>query len=109
LREDKTIQISSANTLVLVILRDGSLHGYEIAREVERRSGDRISFNHGTLYPVLYALEKRGLIVSQWEQPAGERRRRMYTLTDDGRVEVERAIAQWHSFSEAINRVIEGA
>jgi DNA-binding PadR family transcriptional regulator len=109
LKEDKTIQISSATTLVLVILRGGSLHGYEIAREVERRSGDRISFNHGTLYPVLYALEKRELIVSEWDQAPGERRRRTYTLTEAGKAEAERAIAQWHSFSDAINRVIEGA
>jgi len=106
--EERGLQKSSATTLVLVVLRDGARHGYDIAREVERRSDNVISFNHGTLYPVLYALEKSNLIASQWEHPEGERRRRVYALTDEGRREVEKAIQSWNDFSRAIDKVIEG-
>jgi len=108
MNEDRGIQKSSATTLVLVVLRDGARHGYDIAREVERRSENVISFNHGTLYPVLYALEKAGLIQSQWEQPEGERRRRVYELTESGQAEVAKAVRDWTNFSQAINKVIEG-
>ena len=54
-------------TMILAVLRDGARHGYDVAREVERRSDQRIRFNDGTLYPVLHALEKEGLIVRTWE------------------------------------------
>lgn len=104
----KGLKQSSATTLVLVVLRDGARHGYDIAREVLRRSDNVIAFNHGTLYPILYELEKSGKIQSQWEQPDGERRRRVYALTDAGRIEVEHAVKSWLDFSQAINKVIEG-
>ncbi|MBN9502156.1 MAG: helix-turn-helix transcriptional regulator [Armatimonadetes bacterium] len=104
--EDKGLQKSTATTLVLVVLLDGARHGYDIAREVERRSENRLMFSHGTLYPVLYALEKSGDLESCWEQPIGERKRRVYALTDSGRREAEKAIAEWREFSTAMSKVI---
>ncbi|CAN5672936.1 helix-turn-helix transcriptional regulator [soil metagenome] len=94
-------------TLVLVILRDGRRHGYDIAKEVERRSQAQLTFNHGTLYPMLYVLEDRGLIASDWVQPTGERRRREYYLTPEGETESDKAIKEWYAYAEAMHRVIE--
>ncbi|MBC8100961.1 MAG: helix-turn-helix transcriptional regulator [Cytophagales bacterium] len=95
--------------LVLVVLRDGASHGYEIAREVERRSGDALSFKYGTLYPILHSLEKEGMITGEWEHPQGERRsRRVYSLTEQGLVETEKALKTWETFASAVNRVIQG-
>ncbi|RYG37741.1 PadR family transcriptional regulator [bacterium] len=109
LAEDRGLQKSNATTLVLVVLRDGARHGYDIAREVERRSDNVLSFNHGTLYPVLHALEQNELIQSTWEQPEGERRRRVYCLTEAGTAEADREIARWRSFSDAMEKVIGGS
>lgn len=105
--EDRGLQKSGAVTLVLVILRDGRRHGYDIAREVERRSENQLIFNHGTLYPVLYALEAKGLITSEWVQATGERRRREYMLTTEGEAEVAKAVHEWYTYADAMNRVIQ--
>lgn len=94
-------------TMILAVLRDGQRHGYDIAREVERRSDRRIKFNDGTLYPVLHALEKEGMIESSWEYPVGERQRRVYALNEKGRLELERQMDAWRNFSNAVNQVLE--
>lgn len=106
--EDKGLSRGNSATLVLSVLRDGARHGYDIAREVERRSESEITFKHGTLYPVLHALEKEGLIQSAWEHPAGERARRVYSLTELGAQELARCVEDWQAFSRAMDRVIQG-
>ena len=106
--DDKGLLRGNATTLVLSVLKDGARHGYDIAREVERRSENTLTFKHGTLYPVLHALEKEGLITSEWERPDGERPRRVYRLTERGTAELERCVKTWNTFAQAMNRVIEG-
>ncbi len=93
--------------LVLAVLADGARHGYDIAREVERRSVNAIAFKHGTLYPVLHSLEKEEMIVSSWEHPEGERPRRIYSITPAGMEELARCRKQWDEFTHAVNKVIE--
>ena len=60
-------------TLVLAVLKDAPLHGYGIAREIERRSSNALRFKEGTLYPALHALEREGLIVGAWSREGGGR------------------------------------
>jgi PadR family transcriptional regulator, regulatory protein PadR len=74
--------------LVLGVLRGGARHGYQIALDVEERSGGRFVFQHGTLYPILHRLEREGLIVGRWEEAAG-RRRKAYRVTAAGSRRVE--------------------
>lgn len=105
--DDKGLLRSNATILVLSVLRDGARHGYDIAREVDRRSRNTLTFKHGTLYPVLHTLEKDGLIESAWEQPIGERTRRVYQLTELGQEELTRCVATWETFTRAMNRVIQ--
>ncbi len=93
--------------LVLAVLADGARHGYDIAREVERRSVNAIEFKHGTLYPVLHSLEKEQKIVSAWEHPPGERPRRIYSITPAGIEELERCRKQWDEFTHAVNNVLK--
>jgi transcriptional regulator len=83
-------------TLALIVLKTldvlGSLHGYGIARRIEQISGDLLSVNQGTLYPVLLRLEHEGAIASDWGPSENNRRARFYRLTREGRklLEVER-------------------
>ncbi|MBC8134450.1 MAG: helix-turn-helix transcriptional regulator [Fibrella sp.] len=108
--DDLKLQRGSATTVVLVlaVLKDGPRHGYDIAREVERRSGDTLSFKYATLYSVLHGLEADGFIISVWEQPQEERRaRRVYDLTAEGLIALEKACKQWVEFSQAVNSVID--
>lgn len=87
-------------TLVLTLLRDGPMHGYEMAKEVERRSGGYFVFKHGTLYPILHRLEKEGLIKGRWSagEEEGERPRKYYRLTRAGRRSHEENTTAWKEF-----------
>ena len=75
----------SAELLVLSLLEAHPRHGYEIGKLIEQKSEKRIQFGIGSLYPILCRLEQRGLIVGRWVEKAGERRRRYYRLTAEGR------------------------
>jgi PadR family transcriptional regulator, regulatory protein PadR len=95
-------------TLVLAVLRDGPLHGYGIAREIERRSGAALKFKEGTLYPALHALEQQGLIAGEWRREEGRRERKVYSLTLAGRGALEERARTWERFASAIDRVLQG-
>ena len=69
--------------LILAALRNGPKHGYQIALEVERRSGGKFTFQHGTLYPILHRLERARLIRGEWDASGG-RRRKVYAVTERG-------------------------
>jgi len=71
--------------LILSALAQEQKHGYQIALEVEDKSGGMFQFNHGTLYPILHKLEKNGLIRGVWREEEGVRKRKYYTLTSRGR------------------------
>lgn len=71
--------------LVLHELDHAPLHGYQVALEIEERSGGYFQFNHGTLYPILHRLDKEGLISGRWTDPDQGRPRKEYVLTEAGR------------------------
>jgi DNA-binding PadR family transcriptional regulator len=99
---DRARKNGSAEFLILAQLEDRPRHGYEIACEIERRSHGAISFLPASLYPVLYRLEKRGLIKGRWVEASGERRRRFYTLTAAGRGELANQRSNWTEFLQGI-------
>ncbi len=106
MRPSKTLKREYAVPLILAVLEEGPRHGYDIAREVERRSGNRVRFNDGTLYPTLHALEEEGCIASQTDPDSGDRPRYVYTLTEHGATVLEKHVAAWHDFSNAVNDVL---
>ena len=101
----REVKKGSAETLILALLEDRPRHGYEIGRQIEERSGGAITFQIASLYPMLYRLEKRGLIEGRWVEKAGERRRRFYKLTEEGRVVLNRQRSFWSEFVEALDKV----
>lgn len=98
----------STQTLALAVLKEAPRHGYAIAREIERRSGNALQFKEGTLYPTLHALERDGFIVGGWSKENGGRERRVYTITESGLLELERRAQVWNNFVSAIQSVIVG-
>ncbi len=102
---DREVRKGSAEMLILAMLEDRPRHGYEIAKLIETRSGGSISFQVASLYPMLYRLEKRRLIEGRWVEKAGERRRRFYKLTAEGRQVLKRQRSVWHEFVQALERV----
>jgi PadR family transcriptional regulator, regulatory protein PadR len=99
----------NTQTLVLAVLRDGPLHGYGIAREIERRSGSTLRCKEGTLYPALHALERDGLIAGEWRKEEGGRERKVYVPTPAGLAALEERAHTWERFAEAVHRVIGGS
>lgn len=95
----------SAELLILAILEDTPRHGYEVARQIERRSRGAISFHVASLYPMLYRLEARGLIEGRWVEKAGQRRRRYYRLTPAGADTLAAQRSLWQDFVTGLNRV----
>jgi PadR family transcriptional regulator PadR len=94
-------------TLILTVLNDGPRHGYAIAHEIERRSGDALKFKHGTLYPALHTLEIDGLIEGAWEHSV-DRPKKVYRITESGEAELAQRRKAWLTFSTAINNVVGG-
>src|SRR6187401_1881249 len=82
---DRELKKGSAELLILSLVQQRARHGYEINKLIEERSDGRIRFKVASLYPLLYRLEARGWIAGRWVEKAGQRRRRYYRLTADGR------------------------
>ena len=97
-------------TLALMVLKTldvlGPLHGYGIARRIEQISGDLLSVNQGTLYPVLLRLEQEGAIESDWGASENNRRARYYSLTRDGRRQLQTEVQDWNQTTEIIARFL---
>ncbi len=104
-RLDRELKKGSAELLILSLLEARPRHGYEVRKLIETRSDGVLKFNAASLYPLLYRLEKRGWIDGKWVEKAGQRRRRYYQLTKDGRQVLAAQRNIWESFVAAINRV----
>jgi len=95
----------SAELLILSLLADEARHGYDIGRLIELRSAGAVKFRITSLYPLLYRLERRGWIEGRWVEKAGQRRRRYYRLSKEGRHVLAAQRRGWLEFVEAINRI----
>jgi PadR family transcriptional regulator PadR len=104
---DRELKKGSAELLILALVEARPRHGYEIAKLIETRSAGAVRFNIASLYPLLYRLEKRGWIHGRWVEKSGQRRRRYYKLTADGRQVLAAQRSGWLAFVAAINRITE--
>src|SRR3954471_4435729 len=82
---DRELKKGSAELLILSLVEDRPRHGYEVGSLIEQRSGGLLRFNVASLYPLLYRLENRGWILGRWVEKPGQRRRRYYRLTPEGK------------------------
>jgi DNA-binding PadR family transcriptional regulator len=98
----------SAEILILALLedhREEGLHGYDLARLIEQRSGGTLTFTLASLYTTLYRIEARGWIRGRWVERAGQRRRRYYRLTESGRAVLTTQREDWGRFIAALGQV----
>ena len=102
---DRELKKGSAELLILSLVEDQPRHGYDIGNLIERRSKGTLRFNVASLYPLLYRLERRGWIQGRWVEKAGQRRRRYYRLTAQGKKVLAAQRNSWREFVEAINRI----
>ena len=102
---DRELKKGSTELLVLSLIEARPRHGYEIGKLIEERSQGVLKFHIASLYPMLYRLERRGLITGRWVEKTGQRRRRFYRLTAKGRRLLASHRSRWEEFINALTRV----
>ena len=102
---ERELKKGSAELLILSLIEDRPRHGYEISKLIEDRSDGALKFNVASFYPLLYRLEKRGFIEGHWVEKAGQRRRRYYRLTAQGKKVLKAQRSTWLEFVNSINRI----
>jgi PadR family transcriptional regulator PadR len=99
-------------TLALMALktleRCGRMHGYGIARQIERTSADLLAVNYGTLYPALVKLEQEGFIKSEWGTSENNRKAKFYELTRAGRKQIAKGAREWEQMTAIVARFLSG-
>jgi PadR family transcriptional regulator PadR len=96
-------------TLDMLILRTllfAPMHGHGIAKHIQRSSEDVLLVEHGSLYPALHRLERKGWITSKWETSAGGREMKFYRLTPSGKKQLTIQESKWEILAQAIARVM---
>jgi PadR family transcriptional regulator PadR len=102
---DRELKKGSAELIILSIVEARPRHGYEISQQIHTRSGGTLKFHVASLYPLLYRLEERGWLQGTWVEKPGQRRRRFYRLTTEGRRVLARQRKTWRSFVQAMGLI----
>lgn len=92
--------------VVLKLLSEREMYGYEILREVNTRTGDVLAWKEATLYPSLHRLEDQGLIQSRWQVGESGRRRKYYVLTRKGSTVLAKQVTDWTAVSRAVSSIL---
>jgi PadR family transcriptional regulator len=98
----KELVAASTVPLVLSVLTEGESYGYALIQRVRERSGGRIEWTEGMLYPVLHWMENENLIGSEWREAETGRRRKYYRLRKEGRKALREEKEQWMTVHETL-------
>ena len=105
---EKSLLTGSTAMLLLKLLEESDMYGYQMIEELRKRSDDTFSMKAGTLYPLLHSLEQQGFVTA-WEEKQGSARpRRYYHLTDAGRKQLAEKESDWRAYAKAVMQVLEG-
>jgi len=96
---------ASSTPLVLAILAEGESYGYAILKRVRGVSEGELQWTDGMLYPLLHRLQRLGYVTTEWRTPPEGRRRRYYTITDQGRAALADQRHQWQTVTRVLNDV----
>ncbi|MCB0913621.1 MAG: helix-turn-helix transcriptional regulator [Propionibacteriaceae bacterium] len=103
---DKQLLKGTIPLLVLHLLTQADMYGYQLIKSLEQISAGIFRFSEGTLYPVLHSLERDGLLRAYWRVSDVGRKRKYYAITDRGRRELGHRTAEWQTFTGAVNAVL---
>ena len=99
---ERELVAATSTPLILSILREDDSYGYEIIQRVGRLTEDELKWTDSMLYPVLHRLEKRGLVSSYWQPSPTGRKRKYYSVSEDGLTELEEKKRQWRVVDDAL-------
>ncbi len=104
---DKSLLAGSTGILILKLLEEKDMYGYEMTDTLEKRSDNTFSLKAGTLYPLLHSLENEGYVNSR-EELENKRTRKYYSITEDGKKFLSDKKEEWKHFSKAVGKILEG-
>ena len=107
-RISKGLMAGSTGMMVLHLIAERDMYGYEIVRELDQRSNSVFTLKEGTLYPVLHGLENAGLVQSYMQTADSGKSRKYYRVTKKGGTALADKKAEWQIFSKSVSRVIGG-
>ena len=107
LKVSRELLKGSTNMLVLSLLEDENMYGYQMIRKLSEKSKNVFEFQEGTLYPILHSLEEKNLISSYWDT-TGTKKRKYYTITKEGKKNLKDMKEEWNIFSAGVNQVVGG-
>ena len=105
--QGRRLMRGSTDSLLLYLISQQPKYGYQIIKELERKSQGYFKFKEGTLYPALHRLERAGVISGKWQVLPGERQKRYYHITDKGRATLLEKRNQWQEFLAAMALVLQ--
>ena len=97
----------NTDSLLLCLINSQPTYGYQIVKELEKRSNGYFQFKEGTLYPALHRLEKDKVIRSKWQKLPNGQERRYYYITEKGQQVLAGRLATWQDFSAAVKAIIQ--
>lgn len=98
---------SSADLVILSLLRRKPMYGYEILVSLGETGDGQFQLKQGTLYPLLYRLEREGLIKAKWQTPASGKKRKVYAITSAGQRAYKRRALEWARFTKSVNSILK--
>jgi PadR family transcriptional regulator PadR len=106
---NKELKRGTLEMILLHLISERQMYGYELASTLEKRGGSLFRIKEGTLYPILYRLEKAGYIESRWQTLERGVPRKYYQITSLGSIYMQARLDEWKEFTAAISRLMEGS
>ncbi len=106
---DKELVKGSTVPIVLGLLSEREMYGYEIVKVVNERTGGLFEWKEGTLYPCLHRMEADGLLAARWREASSGKKRKYYRITAKGRAALSEKQEQWRQFARGVNLLLLGA
>ena len=104
---NKELLKGSTELLVLSVIENENMYGYQMIKELKMKSENVFEFQEGTLYPILHKLEEKRWISSYWDEVIGKKRK-YYAITTEGKKQLDAKKEEWKTFSTKVNQVIGG-
>ena len=101
------IRKGSTETLILSLLAEEPMYGYQISQELHQRSGGYFEMKEGLLYPTLHRMAQEGLLTSEWRETGTARRRKYYAITDKGRRALREQTTEWRNFIQKLTQLLD--
>ncbi|KIL16499.1 PadR family transcriptional regulator [Bacillus safensis] len=108
MKVSKELLKGSTATLILSLLNERPMYGYEMIKELEAKSEGIFSFKEGTIYPILHNLEAKEFIISYWGEGSGNRKRKYYKINEQGKALIQEKKEEWNVFKHAVDGVLNG-